>query len=126
MKKQRGATLIGMLFVSIALVLIALLGMKVLPTMLEYQTILKAVKKAGAEANTAADVKTIFDKASEIEQNISSITAKDLIIERVNGGYRVSFAYNKEIALFGPAFLVIKYAGSSGKGDSPPSPTGGV
>lgn len=123
MNKQRGVTLIGMLFVSIALVLIALLGMKVLPTMLEYQTILKAVKKAGAEANTAADAQSIFGKAIEIEQNISSITPKDLIIEQISGGYRVSFAYDKEIPLFGPAYLVIKYEGSSGNSKSP---TGGI
>ena len=123
MNKQRGATMIGMLFVSIALVLIALLGMKVLPTMLEYQTILKAVKKAGAEANTAADAQSIFGKAIEIEQNISSITPKDLIIEQISGGYRVSFAYDKEIPLFGPAYLVIKYEGSSGNSKSP---TGGI
>ena len=123
MNKQRGATMIGMLFVSIALVLIALLGMKVLPTMLEYQTILKAVKKAGAEANTAADAQNIFGKAIEIEQNISSITPKDLIVEQISGGYRVSFAYDKEIPLFGPAYLVIKYEGSSGNSKSP---TGGI
>ena len=123
MKKQRGATMIGMLFVSIALVLIALLGMKVLPTMLEYQTILKAVKKAGSEANTAADAQNIFGKAIEIEQNISSITPKDLIVEQISGGYRVSFAYDKEIPLFGPAYLVIKYEGSSGNSKSP---TGGI
>ena len=123
MKKQRGATMIGMLFVSIVLVFVALLGMKVLPTMLEYQTILKAVKKAGAEANTAADAQSIFGKAIEIEQNISSITPKDLIIEQISGGYRVSFAYDKEIPLFGPAYLVIKYGGSSGNSKSP---TGGI
>ncbi len=123
MKKQRGATMIGMLFVSIVLVFVALLGMKVLPTMLEYQTILKAVKKAGAEANTAADAQSIFGKAIEIEQNISSITPKDLIIEQISGGYRVSFAYDKEIPLFGPAYLVIKYEGSSGNSKSP---TGGI
>ncbi len=123
MNKQRGATMIGMLFVSIVLVFVALLGMKVLPTMLEYQTILKAVKKAGAEANTAADAQSIFGKAIEIEQNISSITPKDLIIEQISGGYRVSFAYDKEIPLFGPAYLVIKYEGSSGNSKSP---TGGI
>lgn len=123
MKNQRGITMIGMLFVATVVVLAGMLTMKVVPTMLEYQTILKAVKKAGAEANTAADVKNIFDKASEIEQNISSITAKDLTIEQISGGYHVSFAYNKEIPLFGPAFLVIKYEGSSGNSKSP---TGGV
>ena len=122
MKNQRGATMIGMLFVATVVVFAGLLTMKVVPTMLEYQTILKAVKKAGAEANTAADAQRIFSNATEIEQNISSITPKDLIIEQVSGGYRVSFAYDKVIPLFGPAFLVIKYEGSSGNSKSP---TGG-
>ena len=124
MKNQRGATMIGMLFVAAVVVMAGLLTMKVVPTMLEYQTILKAVKKAGAEANSVANAQDIFSRAIEIEQNISSITPKDLVIEKISGGYRVSFAYNKEIALFGPAYLVIKYAGSSGRGAA--SPTGGI
>ena len=123
MKNQRGITMIGMLFVATVVVFAGLLIMKVVPTMLEYQTILKAVKKAGAEANTAADAERIFSNATEIEQNISSITPKDLIIEQISGGYRVSFAYDKVIPLFGPAFLVIKYEGSSGNSKSP---TGGI
>lgn len=124
MKNQRGATMIGMLFVATVVVLIGLLAMKVLPTILEYQTISKAVKKAGGEANSIADAQRIFTNASDVEQNISAITAKDLNIEQVSGGYRVSFAYDKIIPLFGPAYLLIKYEGSSGRGAA--SPTGGV
>ena len=123
MKKQRGITMIGMLFVATVVVFAGLLTMKVVPTMLEYQTILKAVKKAGAEATSIPQAQDIFSRATEIEQNISSITPKDLIIEQISGGYRVSFAYDKVIPLFGPAFLVIKYEGSSGNSKSP---TGGV
>ena len=44
--------MIGMLFVATVVVFAGLLTMKVVPTMLEYQTILKAVKKAGAEATS--------------------------------------------------------------------------
>ena len=124
MKNQRGATMIGMLFVATVVVFAGLLTMKVVPTILEYQTILKAVKKAGGEANSAADAQRIFSNATEVEMNISSITPKDLIIEQVPGGYRVSFAYDKVIPLFGPASLVIKYAGTSGAGAA--SPTGGI
>ena len=124
MKNQRGITMISMLFVATFVVLAGLLTMKVVPTMLEYQTILKAVKKAGGEANSAADAQRIFTNAADVEQNISAITAKDLVIEQVSGGYRVSFAYDKMIPLFGPAYLLIKYAGTSGK--APASPTGGI
>ena len=123
MKNQRGVTMIGMLFVATVVVFAGLLTMKVVPTMLEYQTILKAVKKAGAEATSIPQAQDIFSRATEIESNISSITPKDLIIEQISGGYRVSFAYDKVIPLFGPAFLVIKYEGSSGNSKSP---TGGV
>lgn len=123
MKNQRGVTMIGMLFVATVVVFAGLLTMKVVPTMLEYQTILKAVKKAGAEATSIPQAQDIFSRATEIESNISSVTPKDLIIEQISGGYRVSFAYNKEIPLFGPAFLVIKYQGSSGNSKSP---TGGI
>lgn len=123
MKNQRGATMIGMLFVATVVVFAGLLTMKVVPTMLEYQTILKAVKKAGAEATSIPQAQDIFSRATEIESNISSVTPKDLIIEQISGGYRVSFAYDKVIPLFGPAFLVIKYEGSSGNSKSP---TGGV
>ena len=123
MKKQRGITMIGMLFVATVVVFAGLLTMKVVPTMLEYQTILKAVKKAGAEATSIPQAQDIFSRATEIESNISSVTPKDLIIEQISGGYRVSFAYDKVIPLFGPAFLVIKYEGSSGNSKSP---TGGV
>ena len=123
MKNQRGITMIGMLFVATVVVFAGLLTMKVVPTMLEYQTILKAVKKAGAEATSIPQAQDIFSRATEIEQNISSITPKDLVIEQISGGYRVSFAYDKVIPLFGPAFLVIKYEGSSGNSKSP---TGGI
>ncbi len=123
MKNQRGVTMIGMLFVATVVVFAGLLTMKVVPTILEYQTILKAVKKAGAEATSIPQAQDIFSRATEIESNISSITPKDLIIEQISGGYRVSFAYDKVIPLFGPAFLVIKYEGSSGNSKSP---TGGV
>ena len=123
MKNQRGVTMIGMLFVATVVVFAGLLTMKVVPTILEYQTILKAVKKAGAEATSIPQAQDIFSRATEIESNISSVTPKDLIIEQISGGYRVSFAYDKVIPLFGPAFLVIKYEGSSGNSKSP---TGGV
>ena len=54
MKKQRGVALSGLLFWSVILVLVAVLGMKVLPTYIEYTKILKDAKatisKVGSHA----------------------------------------------------------------------------
>ncbi|OZA89000.1 MAG: DUF4845 domain-containing protein, partial [Burkholderiales bacterium 34-67-9] len=37
----------------------------------------------------------------------------DLVITRANDRLLVEFAYDEEIPLFGPAYLVLKYRGSS-------------
>ena len=47
MNTQRGMTMIGLLLVAIMVGFFGLVTIKVVPTVLEYQSILKAVKKAG-------------------------------------------------------------------------------
>jgi len=119
MFQQKGMTAIGMLLIAIVVAFMGLITIKVVPTILEYESILKAVRKAGGEATSVIDAQNIYGKAAEIDQIISSVQAKDLDIQPDgNGHYTVSFAYNKEIPLFANAYILIKYSGSSGKGDS--------
>jgi hypothetical protein len=90
---------------------VGVLGAQAFPTVLEYQAALKAVQKASA-GNTVGEVKIIFDKAAQID-DINSIQGKDLIVTKEGDKVVVSFAYNKEIHMFGPAYLLLKYAGRS-------------
>jgi Tfp pilus assembly protein PilE len=109
--RQRGLTLIGMLFVGVVVAAVGVLTAQVLPSVIEYQTILKVVNKA-KEGNTVPEVLAIFDRATSID-NISSITAKDLEVTKVDEKVVVSFAYEREFHLVGPAFLTLKYSGKS-------------
>ena len=114
MKTQRGITMIGLLLVAIVVAFLGIVTIKVVPTVLEYQSILKAVKKAGTEGSNPLEIKTIYSKAMEIDQIISSVKPEDLLIEPDgNGRFDVSFAYNKEIALVANAYLLLKYEGTS-------------
>jgi hypothetical protein len=45
--------------------------------------------------------------------DISSIKGTDLTVSKEGEKVVVSFAYNKEIELFGPAYLLLKYQGRS-------------
>ena len=108
---QRGITLIGVLFVGVVLAGAGVLTAQVVPTVMEFQTILKAVNKA-KQGNTVPEVRMIFDKTASID-NISSISGKDLEITKENDKVVVSFAYEREIHLTGPAFLTLKYSGKS-------------
>lgn len=114
--KQRGITLFGLMFWAIIIGFGALVAMKVLPTMNEFFTIQKAVKKVASEGgSTVPEIRSAFDKQKEIEYSIQSISGKDLVITKENDKVVVSFAYDREIELMKPVYLLIKYEGRSSK-----------
>ncbi len=111
---QRGVTLFGLLFWAIVVGFGALVMMRVLPTMNEYFTIQKAVNKIVQErATTVPEIRGAFDKQKDIEYSIQSISGKDLNITKENDKVVISFAYDKEIELMKPVYLLIKYEGRS-------------
>ena len=112
--RQRGLGFLGLVFVIILIGAAALLTMRIVPSAIEYQAVLKAVERSKSAASPAA-VRAAFDRAAQID-DITSITGKDLDIEpNANNapGFKVSFAYRKELPLFGPASLLLNYTGSA-------------
>jgi hypothetical protein len=71
---------IGVVIVGAILVFGFTLGAKVAPTVLEYQSIRKAVDKA-ASGETVAEVRAIFDRAAAID-DITSIKGSDLEVSK--------------------------------------------
>ena len=112
--RQRGITLFGLLFWAVVVGFIALLVLRVLPTLNEYFTIKQTINKIATEgATTVAEVRNAFERARSVEYSITSISGKDLTITKENEKVVISFAYDKEIELFKPVFLLIKYEGRS-------------
>jgi hypothetical protein len=109
--KQRGATFLGMLFIGAVVGILFIVGAKVAPTVIEYQAILKAVN-AAKMGSSVAEVKSMFDK-NQATGYFEAISSKDLVIEKNADRHVVSFAYQKEIPLAGPAYLLLKYEGKS-------------
>ena len=75
----------------------------------------KAVKKAAAEGGTVPEIRASFDRTASVDY-ITTLTGKDIDITKDGDKVVVSFAYDKEIPLAGPAYLLIKYRGSSAGG----------
>lgn len=112
--RQRGVTLFGLLFWAVVIGFLALVGLRVLPTVNEYFTIQRAINKVAAEGGTTVPgIRAAFEKQKDIEYSISSISAKDLNITKENDKVVISFAYDKEIELMSPVYLLIKYEGRS-------------
>jgi Domain of unknown function (DUF4845) len=115
-RHQRGVTLFGLMFWAIVIGVTALVVMRVLPTVNEYYTIQRAVDKIAKEGgSTVPEIRSAFEKQKQIEYSISSISGKDLLITKENEQIVVSFAYDKEIELMAPVYLLIKYEGRSKK-----------
>lgn len=111
--RQRGITLFGLLFWAVFLGFFALVAMKVIPTINEYATIKRAVDKIAQEGGSSvADVRNAFEKQKSVEYGIS-ISSKDLDISKENDKIVVKFAYDKEIEIMDPVYLLIKYHGQS-------------
>ena len=111
---RRGVTLIGLLAWAIIVGFVGYLLVRVVPTVTEFYTIQGVVDRiAASPANTVSEIRGAFDKQRQIDATITSVLGKELDITKENDRVVISFAYEKEIELFGPVYLLIKYAGRS-------------
>src|SRR5262245_40799277 len=111
---QRGISLIGLLFWAILIGFLAYVAIRVLPTLNEYFTLQQAINKSAAgNPTTVGEIRQQFDKQRDIEYSIASISGKDLDITKENDRIVIRFAYNKELELIAPVYLLIKYEGRS-------------
>lgn len=111
--RQRGITLFGLLFWSVLLGFFALVAMKVFPTVTEYTTIQRMVDKCAQDGGTSvAEIRNDFERQKSIEYGVD-LSGKDLDISKENDKVVIKFAYDKEIELVDPVYLVIKYHGQS-------------
>jgi Tfp pilus assembly protein FimT len=113
--RQRGLTLIGLLFWGGVIAVLAVVAMKVFPTVLEYYTVQRVVDRiASSNPATVPQVRQEFDKAIQVEYSIQSIKSSDLVVTKDgNDKVVIEFAWDKEVDLFGPVYLLIKYRGRS-------------
>lgn len=110
---QRGLSLLGLIVLGVILVFGALVTLKVFPTATEFIAVNRAVTKARTDGSDPQTIRNAFDRIAAID-DITSITGKDLQIQREpGGGYQVSFAYEKRIPLVGPASLLLDYRGEA-------------
>ena len=103
--KQRGLTLISLIILAVLLGLLFIVGSQVVPSVTEFMSIKKAVKHAVTNGGNPAEIRSSFNKSAEVNY-IETISGKDLQITQSNGKTIVSFAYDKEIHLAGPAYYI--------------------
>ncbi len=111
--RQLGLSLGGLIFGSVVLIFVILLGLKVGPKYMEYFTIKEAITAIANSGETSpGEIRKSFDLRQAID-DMPSIKPSDLVISRDSGQVVISFAYRKEIPLFANVGLYIDFQGSS-------------
>ena len=111
---RRGVTLFGLVFWAILIGFFAYVLVRTLPTVNEYLTIQRTVNQiAQGNPSTVAEARQSFERQREVEYSITSVTGKDLSVTKENDKVVIGFAYDKEVPIWGPVFILIKYAGRS-------------
>lgn len=113
MKRDAGASLLWMVLTIVVLAYGVLLGVRVMPSVTEYWAVQKLVSKV-SRMDSDEQARQAFDAEARL-LGIRSVRGSDLDIQDSGGGQplKVSFAYDREFALFGPAHLVLRYRGHS-------------
>jgi hypothetical protein len=118
--RQTGVSLGGLIIILFLIGMVAVLALKVVPTVTEYMGIKRAIASVKASSNSIAQARASFDKQADVGY-IDSVTSKDLDFVKNGDDIDISFAYQKKIPLVGPVSLLIDYAGSTSKSPAPKS-----
>jgi hypothetical protein len=110
-KNQLGVSLAGLLVGAVILIALAMLGLKLTPSYIEFFAVKKAINALGDELRNGASPAAIrkgFDNRATID-GIESIKASDLEVTKES----VSVAYRKEIRLVANVGVYIDFQAAS-------------
>jgi len=113
--RQTGVSILALIAILILVSVIALFGMKVVPSFLEFRAARGAIEAIAKDMPTATpgELRRAFENRSNIDV-INSIKPADLEISKDGNQAVISFAYRKEIPLFKNVGLYINYEATAG------------
>jgi Sec-independent protein translocase protein TatA len=112
-KQQYGVSIMGLLIALVIVIVVALFGMKVIPSVMEYRTAKGAIQAVGRSGVTnVQEARRAFENRATID-NITSVRPQDLEVTRDGNSVVIAFAYRKEIPLFTGVGLYLDFAANS-------------
>jgi hypothetical protein len=111
-KTQNGFTLTGLVVISALLIVIALVGMKVVPAYMEFlsvKKVLTAMKQEPLDTMSKNEIMKSFDKRANIAY-ISVVKGSDLTIEKTSTGTVVNVEYQVIRPIAGNLSVLIDFS----------------
>ena len=113
---QRGVTVSGLVVWLFVIIIVALLGMRLVPAYMEYGTAKNAIDAIARERNasTPAEVRRAFESRAALD-DITAVKAADLDITKQGNDMVIGFSYRKEVPLFANIGVYLDFAANTGQ-----------
>ena len=116
LKRQQGATFLGMVIIAGILIFAAIIGMKMAPAYIEYMSVKKVLHVMGQDSLSSMSKKEIKDSYTKRASmdDIKSVTSDDLVIEKdETGGTVISTQYKVIKPIMGNVSVILDFAATS-------------
>jgi len=112
--RQLGVSITMLIFSSVVLIFVLLLGMKTLPPYLEFFTAKKFISQIAQEqrGGTVGDIRKAWQLKTAVE-DVPSDRADDLEITKEGSEVVIAFAYRKEVPLFANVGVYLDFTATS-------------
>jgi hypothetical protein len=121
-KRQHGLTMFGFLFVAVVLVVVAMLGMKLVPAYIEFFSVKKILVTMGQDAElrskSNAEIRNSFSSRASVGY-VTVVKPEDLSVNRSSGTPVISVDYEFRTKLVGNVSLVVDFSASSDPNAAP-------
>ena len=109
--RQRGISIMGLMAALFIVIILAVFGMKLIPSFIEYRTARNGIEAISREkqGSSVADIRKAFE-ARAIIDDITSVKPQDLEITKEGSEVVIAFGYRKEVPLFAGVGLYIDYS----------------
>ena len=124
MKKQRGMTFIGILFVSIFLIFSAILVMKLIPPYIEYWSVKKVMDAIAKDPSlnnmTTKEIQASFDRRASIDY-ITVVHGSDVEVSKDSGEVVASVEYPVKVPIVANLSACMDFKASTASGRKRPA-----
>lgn len=114
-QRQQGATLLGMLFVGVFVVFVALIVMKVTPAYIEHMSVKKVLKSMQNDSlsnMTTKEIRDNFNKRASTTY-VEVVNGNDLVIEKGTNGTVVTVDYEVVKPIIGNVSVLLNFSARS-------------
>ena len=113
MRKQRGVTMIGWIFLLVPVAIVLYAGIRVAPEYLNYYKVVQALKETatqlkGDDTVSQATIRIAIERRFDTGY-VDEPSAKEIAIAKGDTGWTMTADYEKSVPLFGNLYLLMVF-----------------